>query len=134
MKSFIYGPDNCFKSKLLTKLDSLSENLEARQVNHSIYKQYIKHPDVFVDDHNFGSIYWRQNIFVKNNRDKLLNMFKNNNIKASSYYPTIHGFFEEKDKVFPVSDKITNSVINLWIAEETNTEYITKTQKIIEEF
>ena len=30
--------------------------------------------------------------------------------------------------------KITNSVINLWIAEETNTEYITKTQKIIEEF
>ena len=123
-----------FISYLMDGLNKLDRNLSTRQENHELYKKYLIHPDISVLTHNERATYWRQNILVKDNRDELLHELKEAKIKSSTYFPTISGFFEKSEVGYPKSDNFSNSVINLWPGVETDEKYITKTQKVIEDY
>ena len=73
-----------------------------------------------------GSVHWRFNLFI-NNRDNLLKLLLAKNFKVSSWFPSADLFFEDRTLSginTAVSDSVGDQILNLWVNEEVDIDYI----------
>ena len=74
-----------------------------------------------------GSVPWRCNLLVDNNRDQLLNSLLNEQLKISSWYPSVDLFFERRSQSLvetPISDEISSKILNVWVNESVDESYL----------
>lgn len=121
--------DGSYEPSIIFQLENLSENLCSRQAKvenlNKIFSQYesagieIFHPPQ-------GSVYWRFNVFIER-RDELLKLLLMKKYLVSSWFPSVDQFFEDRQlsKVnTKVSDSVGDHILNLWINDEADSEYI----------
>jgi dTDP-4-amino-4,6-dideoxygalactose transaminase len=86
----------------------------------------------FVD----GSVPWRCNLLMDNSRDQLLSSLLKEKLRISSWYPSVDLFFEKRTKSLvntPVSDEISDKILNIWINETVEESYLnTVSERIID--
>jgi len=73
-----------------------------------------------------GSVPWRFNVLI-DRRDALLKSLLAKNLRISSWFPSVDLFFEDRavSRVnTPVSDRIGDRVLNMWVNEDADSEYI----------
>ena len=64
---------------------------------------------------------------MDNNRDQLLNSLLNEQLKISSWYPSVDLFFERRSQSLvetPISDEISSKILNVWINESVDESYL----------
>jgi hypothetical protein len=74
-----------------------------------------------------GAVYWRFNIFINKNRDNLLKQLLEKKYKVSSWYPSVDIYFESRIQshvVTPLSDWVGDTILNLWVNQEVDDQYI----------
>ena len=124
-----------FISSLENKLRSLVNICDARNNNALLFQNIIKNDNIKILTHKKGSTYWRQNIIVNTNRNKLLKHLKKYNIKASKYFPSIDRLFYKRDNIsFEKSDYMTKHIINLWPGAQTTKKDIININNIINNY
>ena len=80
-----------------------------------------------------GSVDWRFNFFI-DNRDALLKLLLTGEFKVSSWFPSVDLFFENREisKIETnVSDRVGDRIINLWVNDDADTDYIQAVSKKI---
>ena len=79
-----------------------------------------------------GSVYWRLNMFMEQ-RDILLKKMLSNQMKVSSWFPSVDLFFKERPSISstPVSDRIGDSILNIWVNGSADDSYI---NSVVREF
>jgi len=127
-KYYFYKFDESFTDIILKNLDSLTKNIEARYANVKLLIDLFRGTGISYHQPANGSVYWRFNLFFeKRKRDKILHMLLKENFKISSWFPSIDLFLEDRDKISintPVSDCISDSILNIWVNDEIDKEYI----------
>ena len=83
-----------------------------------------------------GSVPWRFNLLIDNNRDQLLNWLLIAQLKISSWFPSVDLFFESRSQSLvetPICDDISSRILNIWINETIEESYLsTISGRIIE--
>ena len=74
---------------------------------------------------------WRANIFFQREkyRNIILKGLLKKKIKISSWYPSLDLFFQRRKTNltrFPMSDKLGNKILNIWVNHEVNKSYLNK--------
>lgn len=129
------GSGLSFLPILENKIRLLGEELNIRNENAGYFQELIKHKNAVPVSHAKGATYWRQNILAKNNRGGLLKYLRENKVKASKYFPSIDRFFYPRNgREFPVSDLMSEQIINLWPGRETARKDIVRINELINQF
>ena len=82
-----------------------------------------------------SSAFWRFNIFVKDYRDELFSYLLNRNFKVSSWYHSIDILFELRlSNITPLSDWVGDNIINIWVNEEIDENYLDEIYNDIYDF
>jgi dTDP-4-amino-4,6-dideoxygalactose transaminase len=124
--SFLYKFDKSFSNILNEGLDKLASLVTLRQDNARYLESKFQNiKGVQLLKSKYGSSYWRFNMFVENFRDELFKNLLKKNYKISSWYHSIDLLFEERANIdTPVSDWVGNNIINIWVNEEINRDYL----------
>jgi dTDP-4-amino-4,6-dideoxygalactose transaminase len=73
-----------------------------------------------------GSVYWRQNLLIREGRNRLLKALLAKKFRASSWYGPADLFFgprAERTASYEVSDRIGATMLNLWVNDEVGDDY-----------
>jgi len=75
-----------------------------------------------------GFVPWRFNIFLDQGRDDLLRWLLMQKEKVSSWFPAVDRFLNVvvAEKPPRISDRIGDSILNLWVNEEIDEEYLVR--------
>lgn len=116
----------------LKMLDKKIENRREKAENFSRFFSKMTFEKVEVYNPPPGSVFWRSNIFLKGNRDKVLKTLLKEKFKVSSWFPPVGLFFAPREEFStPVSNAIGDSILNLWVNEEVDKQYETAISKRI---
>jgi dTDP-4-amino-4,6-dideoxygalactose transaminase len=138
--SFLYQfASNKLEKEIYFKLQGLQKLIQGRQdkLQFLIEKLYGSEKlGVGLFNFSDGSVPWRCNLLVDNNRDQLLSSLLNEKLKISSWYPSVDLFFEKRPQSLvstPVSDDISDKILNIWINETVEESYLNRvSQRIID--
>ena len=130
---FIYSFDESYREKLVPKINNIEYIINIRRNNHKFLENYFS-------DNNFNFLHrsdetvpWRFNLLI-NNRDQILKSLLNENIKISSWYPSLGFFFDfnviNKNKKF-IDNDLSKKILNIWINEEIDKQYLSNTSRRI---
>ena len=76
---------------------------------------------------------WRFNIFFykEKHRNQVLKILLKKRIKVSSWHPSLDIFFKNRKKgdFYPISDKLSKTILNIWINHEASKSYLDKIYK-----
>ena len=73
----------------------------------------------------YDSSFWRFNIFIEDYRDELFTYLLSKKYKVSSWYHSVDLLFEERILLeTPVSDWIGKNIINIWVNEDIEKDYL----------
>lgn len=112
------------------KLDVLENTVNIRKERNAWFQNRfsgMEDTGLTVFDYPDGSVPWRCNFFINNNRDKLLRQLLNADYKISSWHPSVDLFFRDRGKVrsqTPVSDRIGDIILNTWVNEDIDEKYM----------
>ena len=124
-----------FESKLLKKLDLSKKNLNKilrtryKNINYISKKLHLIKKNFFnVPIQKKNEAPWRMNIFFykEKNRNFVLKEMLKKKLKVSSWHPSLDIFFKDRTKsnTYPTSDKLSRSILNIWINHEINQSYL----------
>lgn len=138
--SFLYQfASNKLEKDIYLKLQGLRKLIERRKNNLLfIFEKLNGFENLGIGLFNFseGSVPWRCNLLVDENRDHLLRLLLKEKFKISSWYPSVDLFFERRSQSLvntPVSDDISNKILNVWINETVEESYLNMvSQRIID--
>ena len=122
---------NLFKQDFTQKYINQLINKRLKKFNY-LKKKLLTISNKFFHVQNTTGVPWRLNIFFHNQhiRNYILKSLLKKKIKVSSWHPSLDLFFGKRNstliKSFPVSDKISKSILNFWINEEVNKSYFDK--------
>ena len=122
----------------LSALDSLDSIIAERKERAEMYRETITCDCILHPELKHGSPLFRYSIVVdgKNGsrlRRRITNNLRENDIHASNlYYPAHRIFRWDNNNKLPVSEWISDRIINLWLDDSADDEYIFKTAEIIE--
>ncbi len=124
--NFLFKFDNSFSDKLNSSLDNLDKFISNRQKNAEYLKNRFENVQgIKVLNSKYGSSYWRFNIFVENYRDELFKYLLSKKYKVSSWYHSVDLLFEKRIKLdTPVSDWVSENIINIWVNEDIDQNYL----------
>ena len=131
-----------FENKLLKKINLNKKNinkiLSKRLENIKYMKKklnLIKKNFFNIPAQNNQEAPWRMNIFFykEKNRNFVLKEMLKKKLKVSSWHPSLDLFFKDRKKknMYPISDKLSKSIFNIWINNEVNRSYLDKVCKNI---
>ena len=127
-----------FEAKNIKKINFDKKKLEnikkKRFKNIILLKKKLNKPSLNffnITKTNFTGIPWRFNVvfFKEGHRNFVLKKILKENIKISSWHPSLDIFFQNRTKKnnnYPISDNLSNHILNIWINEEVNKNYIEK--------
>lgn len=124
--AFVQQFDSKYDDFILNALTHLPRNIEGRHQKSEIFKSYCKANDISFFDPPPGSVFWRFNVYLKKGRDRLLRTLLSENVKISSWYPSIDQFFYETGNVKTrglCADRMGEEILNLWVNEEVSEAY-----------
>lgn len=128
--SFLFAFCATHEKQLYENLIQIQENVKKRSENArklAKFFQEIFHEDIEVFVPPEGSVYWRFNIFIKKNRDVVLKSLLRKKFKVSSWFPSVDLFFENREVSpvhTPVSDGIGDTILNMWVNNEIDENYL----------
>lgn len=124
--SFLFKFDTAIVEKLENSLDRLSSFLTIREKNSQYLNNKFKNIDgIIIIEPKYGSSFWRFNIFIENYRDELFRYLLDKKYKVSTWYHSIDLLFENRiDINTPISDWIGKNIINIWVNEEIDQNYL----------
>jgi len=135
---FLYQFDNKYLDKLDIKLENLNKLLEIRKNNteylNNIFKnENLKYLTILESTNN--SSFWRFNIFIEKYRDELFSYLLSRKYKVSSWYHSIDILFEDMPiHNTPISDWVSETIINIWVNEDIDNQYLNDISKDIISF
>lgn len=126
-KNFIYKFENYRAKKIFIKTKNIKKYIDLRRKNYiEIYKKLSK---IKNNKYSFlpiksSFIPWRFNIFFKKNKDRNFAMREllKKKLNISSWYSGLDIFFSN-DKKLKNSNRISKSIMNIWINEESTYNY-----------
>ena len=125
---FLYKFSDSFIDILMNKLSNIKLLLEGRKKNAEYLNRVFGDSgleSLQVIQPEKGSAYWRFNIFVEFFRDELFTFLLQKKYKVSSWYHSIDLLFEPRGRVdTPMSDWIGEHIINIWVNEDIDLEYL----------
>ena len=124
-----------FENKLLKKINLNKKNinkiLSKRLENIKYMKKklnLIKKNFFNIPAQNNQEAPWRMNIFFYKEEDRnfVLKEMLKKKLKVSSWHPSLDLFFKDRKKknMYPISDKLSKSIFNIWINNEVNRSYL----------
>jgi len=124
--SFLYKFDDSFSLQLHNSLDNLENLIFLRNKNAEYLKNRFKNiRGITILEPKYGSSYWRFNIFVENYRDELFKYLLSKKYKVSSWYHSVDLLFEKRMNLdTPISDWVSENIINIWVNEEIDQNYL----------
>ena len=124
-----------FENKYLKKLDLKKKNI--KNIIQDRYKKikYISKKLNLIKNNFFrlskiekNEVPWRFNIFFykEKHRNQVLKILLKKRIKVSSWHPSLDIFFKNRKKgdFYPISDKLSKTILNIWINNEVNRSYL----------
>lgn len=121
--------DNGFAPRISAQLDRLGDNIArrerlARAFESRFHALQLPGVETFSPPH--GSVYWRFNLFVQSIRDDLLYRLLAQGYRISSWYPAVSLFWSEGHRraKTPVCDRLSESILNLWVNQDVDEPYI----------
>jgi len=133
---FFRWKDEC-QSELKRMLDDLPAKLEQRRTKATRLAERLKNiPLIKVVEHGPNDVYWRLNLIVVERRDELLRMLLDEHFPVSSWQPSVDLFMEPvpRQSKTPISDEIGEKIINLWVNDQVDDDYIDNISKAISNF
>lgn len=131
--SFFFKFSRKYETILLEKLTNLPNNIMKRNAKAEILSKLFQEENsenINIFTPSDGSVYWRFNIFVKKNRNELLKYLLKKKYPISSWYPSVNVLFDRRlemngNKIqTPHSDKVGDEIINIWVNEEVDNNYL----------
>ena len=128
--SFLYRFAPKHAKDVYMKLQDLSALINKRKKNMLLLFEKLnglENLGIHLFDFPDGSVPWRCNLLVDNNRDQLLNSLLNEQLKISSWYPSVDLFFERRSQSLvetPISDEISSKILNVWVNESVDESYL----------
>ncbi len=134
--TFVYHMKDPGTARIGPALEKLDENIEKRRANASQFEKIFGEAGIPVMPYPDGSVYWRFNIFFpETERETLLAVLHANNLHASSWYPPADLYFRPRpgkdiDR-FPNSDRTGKQILNFWVNNEIDEQYIKTLSRIV---
>lgn len=128
-KHIFYRFDHTYEPIIEGRLESLDSFVEDRRGKAEIFMRLLaphEHSNIKLFHPPDGSVHWRFNLFI-NGRDALLKQLLAKKFKISSWFPSADLFFEDRATSGVntiVSDKVGDQILNLWVNEEVDLDYI----------
>ncbi len=127
--SFLFGFDDRHRGRILNELRDLQNNIARRNEKARLFHEIFDSRgggEIISFMPPDGSVYWRFNIFLKGHRNRLLKYLLSKKFRVSSWYPSVDIFFETDSdgSPTPVSDRISDEILNLWVNHEADRTYI----------
>jgi len=124
--SFLFQFEPTKAGEIQDSLDHLADSLIRREQKFQRVRDAfsdVTGVEVFLPPE--GSVYWRANLFFSNNRDHILQALLSEKLRVSSWFPSVSVFFAANSSfVTPVSDLVGKTILNLWVNEQIDDEYI----------
>jgi len=131
VKQYYYYPFNTQRSEYIFQaLLNIEENIKQRTENQKWFQRFFlehKLPYINCLKISSGSVPWRFNLFINKRRDELLSHLLKKNFKISSWQPSADLFFTNRNTTHiktHVSDKVGDTILNLWVNHEIGKEYM----------
>ena len=136
---FIYKSKDLPFERIRNGLLDLNQNLKMRLENVMILKQKFDSINLKYLEHPKGSTYWRLNIIVPPaKRNNLLDGLHKKGFHASSWFPSVDRFYRRRtsieDALFPNCDSVGNTIINLWVNDQIDKNYVNNVSSFIINF
>lgn len=125
-EAYLHQFDESFTDELSSKLDDLKDNIQRRNDRAVKLQEHLSDMnDVMPFEHEEQEVYWRQNISVTTHRNKLLKYLLAKGYPVSSWYPTLEPylFIDRANVDYSNSDKLTETILNLWVNDEVDEQY-----------
>jgi dTDP-4-amino-4,6-dideoxygalactose transaminase len=138
--AYLHQFDNNYSHAILDKLNLLPETVEKRINKNFVIKEYFSSFDkeyISFTNPPQGFVPWRTSILIQNERNQLLKRLVKKNFKASSWYPSSDLFFENRELSnikTPVSDWLGDRILNIWVNDEVEHQYISSITSEIKSF
>lgn len=111
------------------RLEILTKNIRRRE--HFAHKLYEEFSDL---DDNLtthrppeGSVYWRFNVFIHSDRNRVLKALLSEKFHVSSWFPSSDIFLGGRRlscAVTPVSDLVSDEILNIWVNHQVDENYV----------
>lgn len=127
LENYLFRFDEKYSDAIFHKILGLDKNLEERWIKVQLFKKELENCiAITIFEPPEGSVYWRFNILLDRNRDKVLKILLEKKYKISSWYPSVDMFFESNrsNSQTPVSDRIGDTILNLWVNDEVDANYV----------
>lgn len=126
MKCFLSKFSNIFLNELEGRLKNLPIFLKMRDENSRfLHSRFCKNNKITILEAKFGSAHWRFNIFIDERRDELFRHLLKKKFRVSSWYHSIDLLFEGQiNHETPFSNWVGDKIINLWVNEEIDLNYL----------
>ncbi len=128
-----------FSSCISKKIKDIKNIVLERRRLFVLYKKNLNHKDVLYVTNNEDYIPWRFSVLLPPNMQKFItNKLRSNGFHASNWYDPLSIFFDKNHIKY--NNDIINShhfssrILNLWIDENINDEYIESSCTLIKEY
>lgn len=130
-KNYLFKFSRTYENQIIDELTLLHKNIDSRRAKADHLTNLFS-----VSDHNrinlflplVDSVYWRYCIFLEEDRNKVLKYLLGKKYKISSWFPSADLFFEgeraRRGYSTPISDKVGNTILNIWVNKEVDISYL----------
>lgn len=130
---FIYKIDKFTIKKITRKLKELKYIIKKRNLNHNLYKKYLKNIVPTKNNKNFVS--WRfTGLINTRNKNIVIKKLRENNIDVSTWYTSMHYINDDNKIKYKNAIKIEKKIINFWTEPTINKETIMNNIKVINNY
>jgi dTDP-4-amino-4,6-dideoxygalactose transaminase len=131
LKEAFLSRATCGFDIIAEKLRGLADNIARRarlaEMLHRAFSEVNDHVIPYVPPS--GSVYWRFNLFLRVGRDRCLKTLLTERFLVSSWYPSASLFLGGRStlgSVSTVSDRVGDEILNLWVNEQVDEDYVVK--------
>lgn len=135
-----YAFDEEYLPRLTKALEDIDRLINLRRENWGRLKEKIALLDndaVTVMECSLEAVPWRLNLLMKTGRNDVLKMFLAKGEKVSSWHPSLDVFFRPRSMSnirTPRCDEVGDRILNLWINEEIDGEYLERSASLLENY
>ncbi|WP_459866710.1 DegT/DnrJ/EryC1/StrS family aminotransferase [Endothiovibrio diazotrophicus] len=127
--AYLFGWEEARRDLLERALDDLPANLARRRAKACrLIEGLAGVAGVRAVEHSPGDTYWRLNVMVERGRDALFRHLLDQRYPISSWQPSVDRFLEPAGRwaETPVSDRVGDTILNLWVNDQVDEAYMTR--------
>ena len=126
----IFNQINYDEKNIDKEFKNLDENIYKRNQKAKKFSELIVNKNITKPKYRDSDVYWRYPALVKNNRKDLLEKSRKENIVITYHYPSLAKF--QYNTFLPIADRFDKSVINFFVNETADEEYIEKVAYLVD--